>query len=150
MSTDLSEAPEETIYITRGLAEALLEFAREAEPDRFGVGLEVTPAGEFESGDIDLPPETPVFTHFYHPDAGRSVTAVFGMDLSTPPGRTRGRFVSHPRGELSVSTTDDLHAVVIVAVAPWDDSSLAAFDRRGRRRPLAIVDAIPPKEEQLA
>lgn len=142
-----ADPSEESIYITRGLVEALLEFARDAEPDRFGVGLEVTPAGEFD--DVGLPPETPVFTHFYHPDAGRSVTAVFGMDLSTPPGRTRGRFVSHPRGGLSVSTTDDLHAVVIVAVAPWDDSSLAAFDRRGRRRPLAIVDAIPPQEEQL-
>lgn len=133
------------VYVTRGLIEALLEFATDAEPERFTVGLEVTPVEEFGT-DLGLPAETPVFTHFYHPDAGQSVSAVFGMDLSTPMGRTRGRFVSHPQGELSVSLTDDLHATMLVAIPPWTPESVAVFDRRGRKQPLEVVDAEPPAE----
>ena len=133
------------VYVTRGLIEALLEFADEAEPERFAAALEVTPAEEFGI-DLGLPAETPVFTHFYHPDAGQSVSAVFGMDLSTPAGRSHGRFVSHPQGELSVSLTDDLHATMLVAVPPWERESVAVFDRRGRKRPLELVDAEPPVE----
>lgn len=134
------------VYVTRGLIEALLEFAAEAEPERFTAGLEVTRAREFDVG-LDLPAETPVFTHFYHPGASQSVSAVFGMDLSTPMGRTRGRFVSHPDGELSVSLTDDLHATMLVAIPPWRRESVAVFDRRGRRGSLEVVDAEPPIEE---
>jgi hypothetical protein len=134
------------VYVTRGLIEALLEFAAEAEPERFTVGLEVTPAGEFDAV-LDLPAETPIFTHFYHPDASQSVSAVFGMDFSTPVGRTRGRFVSHPGGELSVSLTDDLHATMLVVIPPWERESVAVFDRRGRRGSLEVVDAEPPIEE---
>ena len=131
-------------------------MAGDAEPTPVSIELAVTPAGELSSTDPthadttdfdDLAAETPVFTHFYMPDAGRSITAVFGMDLSTPPGRTRGRFVSHPLGELSVSRTDDLHGVVIVAVPPWDESSVAAFDRAGRRTELTVLDGAPPGEE---
>lgn len=132
-------------YITRGLATALLEFAEEAEPESFGAGLGTTPAGEFEA-DIGLPPETPVFTHFYHPDAGQSVSAVFGMDLATPMGRTQGRFVSHPQGELTVELTDDLHATIFVAVPPWELETLAAFGRRGQRQALDLIEADPPVE----
>lgn len=134
------------VHVTRGLIEALLEFAAEAEPERFTAGLEVTLASEFDPA-LDLPAETPVFTHFYHPDASQSVSAVFGMDLSTPMGRTRGRFVSHPDGELSVSLTDDLHATMLVAIPPWRRESVAVFDRRGRRGSLEVVDAEPPIEK---
>ncbi|MFC6906356.1 hypothetical protein [Halalkalicoccus tibetensis] len=135
------------VYITRGLATALLEFAEEAEPERFSVGLGTTPAGEFDDDEeLGLPAETPVFTHFYHPDAGRSVNAVFGMDFSTPAGRTQGRFVSHPQGKLTVELTDDLHATMLVAVPPWEPEGFAAFDRRGDRQPLELLAAEPPTE----
>lgn len=150
------------VYLTTGLAEALLHLAAEAEPSSIAIGLGVTPVGKLETGEwnggnreadnaeggaaLGLDPDTDVFTHFYHPDAGRSVDAVFGMDISTPVGTTRGRFVSHPRGPRAVQRTDDLHAVIIVAVPPWEPNMLAAFDRRGRRRPLRLLDVVPPRE----
>lgn len=133
------------VHITRGLATALLEFAEEAEPEPFSAGLGTTPADEFAAA-LDCPPETPVFTHFYHPDAGGSVSAVFGMDFSTPAGRTHGRFVSHPQGELKVELTDDLHATMFVAVPPWGFDDLAVFGRRGDRQPLDLIEAEPPVE----
>lgn len=120
-------------------------MAADAEPEPVSVGLAVTSAAELADAD-DLSDETPVLTHFYMPEAGRSITAVFGMNLATPPGRTRGQFVSHPQGRLDVSRTDDLHGVVVVAVPPWDEDSVAAFDRSGRRLALSVVDAIPPGE----
>lgn len=132
-------------YITCGLATALLEFAAETEPERFSAGLGTTLASEFDA-DLGIPEGTPVFTHFYHPDAGGSVKAVFGMDFSTPAGRTRGRFVSHPQGELAVEITDDLHATMFVAVPPWELEQLAVFDRRGTRQALSLIDAEPPQE----
>lgn len=133
------------VYATRGLVDALLDLAAGADPDDLTVSLAVTPAGELD-GEVAAPPDAPVFTHFYPPDAGRSLTAVFGVDLSVPAGQTQGRFVSHPRGNLEVAKTDDLHETLLVAVPPWDASSLAAFDRSGRKRPLELVDAAPPPE----
>jgi len=97
-----------------------------------------------------LTPETPVFTDFYMPETAASVSAVFGLDLSTPPGQTQGRFVSHPMGRLELERTDDLHEVVFVAVPPWELESLAAFDRSGRRRQLRVVDAQPPESSFAA
>lgn len=121
----------------------LRDFAREAEPEAVTIALATTPAGEF----IDsLPPETPVFTHFYFPEAGRSLSAVFGMDLGTPVGQTQGRFVSHPQGKLALSRTDDLHGVVFVAVPPWEREDLAVFSRDGIEKPLELVDSEPPTE----
>lgn len=131
-------------YATEGLVEYLLEYASDRDPDPVTVSLDVTPAGEL--GVDELPAETPVFTHFYVPQAGSSVNFVFGVDLGTPPGQTKGRFVSHPSGELDVSRTDDLHAVVFVAVPPWDRDSLAVFDRSGRRLELEVLDVEPPEE----
>ncbi|WP_137286743.1 MPN domain-containing protein [Halorussus salinisoli] len=133
------------VYVTRGLVSVLLDFAADAEPDEVTVSLAVTPAGELE-GIEDVPPDVPVFTHFYPPDAGKSLTAVFGVDLSVPAGQTQGRFVSHPRGNLEVAKTDDLHEAILVAVPPWEESSLAVFDRSGRKQPLEVVDAEPPTE----
>ena len=137
--------PTTVVCVTRGLLEILCQMAADAEPESMSAGLAVTPAGELSDAD-DLADETPVFTHFYLPEAGRSIAAVFGMNLATPPGRTRGRFVSHPKGKLGVSRTDDLHGVVVVAIPPWDESSVAAFDRGGRRLELTVVDAVPPGE----
>ncbi|MFC4989231.1 MULTISPECIES: hypothetical protein [Saliphagus] len=131
------------VYVTRGLLAVLLEFASDADPDGVTIALSATPAPDVDDA---LPPEATVFTDFYLPDAGRSVAAVFGVDLSTPPGQVGGRFVSHPRGELSVTQGDDLAEVVLVTVPPWDRESVRAFDRRGRRRELAVVDAAPPTE----
>lgn len=132
------------VHLTRGLLETLLDFAREADPEDVTVSLVATAAGDLD-GAGDLEPETPVFTDFYMPEAGGSVSAVFGVDLSTPPGQTHGRFVSHATGELAVSREDDLHAVVFVAVPPWSAENVAAFDRSGRRQEMAVVDAVPPE-----
>ncbi|MDS0282696.1 hypothetical protein NDI86_11220 [Halomicroarcula sp. S3CR25-11] len=126
--------------MTEPLRETLLSFAAEAEPDPVSFGLAVTPAGELDRCD-QLPARTPVFTDLYLPERPNSVSAVFGMDLETPPRRTQGRFVSHPRSALEVTKRDDLQEVVFVAVPPWDDDAVAAFDRAGRRRPLGTVDA---------
>jgi hypothetical protein len=131
------------VYTTRGLIDALCGFAREAEPSRVSIALATTPAGDL---DTHLPPETPVFTDFYFPDAGRSVGAVFGVDLGTPAGQTQGRFVSHPRGDLELTQRDDFHAVVFVAVPPWEPDSVAAFSRDGRRHALDVLDVEPPVE----
>ena len=128
------------VYLTRGLLDVLLETASDREPDRVTVGLAVTPAGEFDG--LDLPAETPVFTHLYLPDAGRSVSAVFGVDLGTPPGL----FLSHPDGSYDLTRRDDLREVVLVAIPPWRADAVAAFGRDGRRRELVVLDAEPPVE----
>ncbi|PSP82895.1 hypothetical protein BRC83_08440 [Halobacteriales archaeon QS_1_68_17] len=133
------------IYATRGLVDTLLRLAAERDPRSVTIPLAVTPAESLDGG--DLQPGTPVFTHFYLPEAGGSVSAVFGMDLGTPAGQTQGLFVSHPDGDLSVSETDDLHEVVFVAVPPWESGSLSAFDRSGRRQSLELVDAAPPPDQ---
>ena len=130
------------VYVTRALLDVLLEHASEREPERVTVGLAVTPAGEID--DLDLPEGTPVFTHFYLPDAGRSVNAVFGVDLATPPGRTPGLFVSHPDGSYDLTRRDDFREVVFVAIPPWD--SAVAFGRDGRRRQVDVLDVEPPTE----
>lgn len=132
------------VYVTRGLVETLLRMASEAEPDDVTISLAVTQAAELPDADLD--PETPVFTDFYLPSAGGSVSAVFGMDLGTPVGQTHGRFVSHPGGYMGVSELDDLHEVVFVAIPPWDDESFGAFDRSGRKREVTVLDIEPPEE----
>jgi len=149
------------VHITRGLATVLLDLAADAEPESVTAALAVSPAREltapdgsvlefefaFEDAagdDRGLTPDTPVFTDFYLPDAAGAVSRVFGVDLSTPPGQTQGRFVSHPDGGLELEQTDALHEAVFVAVPPWDLDSIAAFERDGRRRPLEVLDAHPP------
>ena len=136
------------VYITRALADVLLDLASDADPDRVTTGVSVTPAGELEGGGVDVPSETPVFTDFYLPDPGNAVNAVFGVDLSTPARQAQGQFVSHPIRELEVTRRDDLAEVIFVAVPPWglDERSFAAFDRRGTRQPLDIIDASPPDQ----
>ncbi|WP_049970474.1 hypothetical protein [Haladaptatus cibarius] len=133
------------VFVTRGLRDALLELAAKAEPETVTVPLSVTSANELLGGD-DLRPKTPVFTHFYPPDTGGSVTAVFGMNLSIPARQTQGRFTSHPQGRLEVARTDDLHEIMLVAVPPWTTDTIAAFDRAGRKQELVVVDAEPPAE----
>lgn len=133
------------VHATRGLLEALLELARDEDPSEVSAALAVTPAGDLD-GAPDLDPETPVFTDLFLPQERRSINAVFGMDVTIPPRQTQGRFISHPLGELAITKEDDLHEVVLVAVPPWDVDDVAAFDRRGRRRALVVLDAAPPPE----
>ena len=133
------------IYVTRDLLTVLRERAASEDPDEVNVRLSATPAGEFEA-DLGLDPETPVVTHFTLPSVGSSVSSVFGVDLGTPAGEGGARFVSHPDGFLGVSRTDDLAGVVVVAVPPYDEDSVAAFDRSGDGVELAVVDAEPPTE----
>ncbi|PSQ31848.1 hypothetical protein BRD09_04510 [Halobacteriales archaeon SW_10_68_16] len=132
------------LYATRGLVQSLLRLAGERDPDGTTIPLAVTPAEDLS--EADLTAETPVFTHFYMPDSGGAVSAVFGVDMGTPAGQTQGRFVSHPEGDLRLSTRDDLHEVVFVAVPPYDEESLAAFDRSGREQDFTVLDVEPPEE----
>jgi hypothetical protein len=130
------------VYITRGLLTALLEVAVDRDPSSVTVALAVSPA---ETLDADLPPESRVFTDMYLPDTGGSVSAVFGMDISTPSAA--GRFVSHPDGTLALTKADDLHEVVFVAASPYERAQVAAFDRAGERLGVEVVDAEPPVGE---
>jgi len=133
------------VYISRPLLETLLRFARRSEPELLSIGLATTPAGQF-SNTNGISDSIPVFTHLYLPERPNSVSSVFGMNLHTPPGRTHGRFVTHPFSELQLTKRDDLHAVVFVAVPPWDETAIAAFDRAGRRHSIRVVEGTPPDE----
>jgi len=127
------------VYITEGLLTALLELAEDRDPSSVTVSLMVTPSSDL---DADLPPDRPVFTDMYLPDTGGSLTAVFGMDISTPGAA--GRFISHPDGTMALTKADDLHEVVFVSVPPYDTENVAAFRRSGEGISLKIVDVEPP------
>ena len=135
------------LYVTRGLVDTLLRFAAEKDPESTTVPLAVTRARDLPKA--DLPDETPVFTHFYMPSEGDAINAVFGMQLGIPSGKTPGIFVSHPLQKLELTKEDDLREVIFIAVPPWDEESLAAFERNGDEREYTILDIEPP-EESLA
>ena len=128
------------VSITRGLLTALLELGADRDPDPVTVSLAVTPAADL---DVDLPPAVSVFTDLYLPETGDSVTAVFGMDLSTP--EAAGRFVTHPDGPLALTKRDDLHEVVFVAVPPYEDDCVGAFERSGDPISIDVLDVAPPE-----
>lgn len=121
---------------------ALLELARDRDPKPITVSLTTTPAADFE---VPLSTDRPVFTDMYLPDIGGSVTAVFGMDLSTPGAA--GRFVSHPDGRLALTKSDDLHEVVFVAVPPYTLENVGAFSRSGSEVRMDVLDVEPPTED---
>lgn len=135
------------VYATEGLIAVLCELAADAEPQEVSIPIAATAAGDLD--DVALSASTPVFTDFYLPDVGGSVSAVFGVDLGVPAGQTHGRFLSHPSGDPSVSLTDDLAATMLVAVPPWEPGDVAVYDRGGQRLELVLVDAEPP-EKSLA
>lgn len=134
------------VYATRALVDVVCELAADAEPGSVSIRLAATRAGDLQPADggIGLDPDTRVLSDFYFPDAGDALTRVFGVDLAAPTGQTAGRFVSHPDGNPDVTVTDDLHALVLVAVPPWDADSVRAHDRSGTRQDLVLVDAEPP------
>jgi hypothetical protein len=135
------------VYVTSGLVEVLLDLAAEAEPEPVNVVLASSLASDLTFDDArpsGLSDEEPVLTHFYLPDAGRSVRAVFGVDLGTPAGSGSARFLSHPQGPRELTERDDFAAVVLLAVPPWD--SLVAFDRSGARLDVDVLGAAPPRE----
>jgi hypothetical protein len=134
------------IHVTRGLVDVLLDLAEDAEPQSTNLVLAATPAGDFDA-DLGLDPQTPILTHFYMAEAGQSVNAVFGVDLGTPAGSGRARFLTHPQGPFELTERDDLAGVVLLAVPPWEEQTLGAFDRAGRKLDLVVVDAEPPEEE---
>lgn len=133
------------VHATSALIELLLDRAAESEPSRENVVLDATPAAEFDD-DLGVPGSTPILSHVYLPAAGRAVSDVFGVDLGTPAGRGRARFLSHPQGPAELTRQDDLAGVVLLAVPPWDPARITAFDRRSRRLPLTLVDVEPPAE----
>jgi len=133
------------IHVTRGLLTVLLDRAADRDPTATNLRLSSTRAGDFEEP-TGLDPETPVLTHFTPAGVGGAVNAVFGVDLGTPVGRGGARFLSHPEGFLGVSKTDDLAGVVLVAVPPYDNDAVAAFDRAGDGIELGVLDAAPPEE----
>ena len=130
------------VYITRALLTALLELAADRDPASVTVSLTVTPGNELDAA---IPADRSVFTDMYLPGTGSSVTAVFGMDISTPSAA--GRFISHPNGPLALTKADDLHEVVFVAVPPYDIENVGAFNRSGTGRSIDIVDVEPPAGE---
>jgi len=132
------------VHITADLLALLLDRAADADPDEENVVLDATAAGDLVDAPADLDRSTPVLTHFYFPTASGSVTAVFGMDLGRPSGAAR--FLSHPDADRRLTEADDLAAAVLVAVPPYGEGDVVAYDRRGRRRELIVVDAHPPEE----
>ncbi len=125
-----------TIHLTEDLLTVLLERANATEPGTVSIQLAVESAGDLGIDSID--PSIPVFSTFYLPDAGRSVEAVFGLNVAVPPGQTPGRFISHPTGPPSVTTGDDIAERMLVAVPPWDADHVTGYTRDGRRCELRL------------
>lgn len=140
------------VYATRPLVEALCAIAADAEPRPLTVSLATSRPADLAASDgpgtplADVPADAAVFSDFYFPGAASSISAVFGVDLGTPAGGTKGRFLAHPRGEREPTLTDDLAARLLVAVPPWTTEDVRAYDRRGRRR-LVLVAADAPEED---
>jgi len=140
------------VYATRALVETCCRLAADADSEPLAVSLVAKAAGKLEAADgegtplAELDPDTEVFAEFYLPGAGESLSAVFGMDLSTPSG-TDGRFLSHPDGLPEVSVTDDVHVRILVAVPPYGVEDVRAYDRNGRRLDLVLVAAHAAEEE---
>lgn len=134
------------MYITTGLLAGLLDLAKQRDPEAVSAALTTRRAGRLDGPDTTrIDAETPVFAEFYLPSDDQALNAVFGVDITVPHAQTQGRFLSHPRGELTVTMEDDLHEVMVVAVPPWQQSDVAAFNRAGNRRPLEVLRATPPE-----
>lgn len=126
-------------YITAELLDALLAMAEDADPSSVSIRLAVTSASDLGvDGEVD--PSASVFDELYFPGSGDSVAAVFGVDVSVPPGQTPGAFVSHPDGDASPQSDDPVSEVVFVAVPPYTPDDVAAYDRRGDAVSLTVLE----------
>lgn len=126
-----------TIYISQELIKTLLDIAERSDPKKISIGLCVNKA---ESLNLDnIPGKTPIFNDFYFP-SGKSLKKIFGVDISTPPMSTQGRFISHPSGFSKLSKRDNFHEIVFIAVPPWDQDSVKVFDRSGKNYELNIIE----------
>ncbi|MGM0397837.1 MAG: hypothetical protein ACQEQY_02480 [Halobacteriota archaeon] len=138
------------VYVTAPLLDALLELARDRDPDPVSVPLSTRDSGDLEPNEgagiplEDVPPSTPIFAEFSFPGAGGAVNRVFGVDLGQPARSAQGRFVSHPDADPDLSSSDDLGPRVLVAIPPWESDDVRVYDRRGRRLPLRRVAAGAP------
>ncbi|MFW6265718.1 MAG: hypothetical protein ACOC2A_02965 [Halanaeroarchaeum sp.] len=141
---------DEAVYVTAPLLDALLELARDRDPDPVSVPLSTRGPGDLEPNEgagtplEDVPPSTAIFAEFSFPDAGGAVNRVFGVDLGQPARSAQGRFVSHPDADPDLSSRDDLAPRVVVAIPSWTAEDVRAYDRRGRRLPLRRVAASAP------
>lgn len=146
--------PDTPVYVTSALVDVLLELSEDADPRSLSVALAATPASDLDPTEgpgqplAELDADTPVFSDFYFPSAGKSIEAVFGVNLSTPAGIS-GRFLTHPDGDPEMNVTDDFAARVLLAIPPYDREAVRAFDRRGRRT-LVLVAAESPEPDTPA
>ncbi|WP_338728735.1 hypothetical protein [Haladaptatus sp. DJG-WS-42] len=133
------------VYATRGLLTVLRDYAKGAAPEPVVFVLATTPAESF-TDHLDLPAETPVFSHFYLADSGTSVSAVFGVDLNSPAKQSQGRFISAPDGFSDSPTGRERSETVFIATPPWNEAAIRVYDATGTVQPLTIVDAEPPED----
>lgn len=156
MVTDAESDARDAVFVARPLLDVLLELAEDTDPQSLTVALTtvradaLVPSARTETGVTRLAAldaDQPVYAEFFLPNAGKSVENVFGVNLSTPPGRTRGRFVTHPDGNPDLDVTDDLSVRVLVATPPYEPGNVRVFDRNGRRLELVAVAADAPEEE---
>lgn len=138
------------VYVSAPLLAALLELARDRDPDSVTVPLSTRAPGDLEpnEGDgiplEDVPSSTPIFAEFSFPGAGEAVNRVFGVNLGQPARSAQGRFISHPDADPDLSSRDDLAPRVFVAIPAWETDDVRVYDRRGRRLSLQRVAASAP------
>jgi proteasome lid subunit RPN8/RPN11 len=135
-----------------GIAESALEFAlaasRDAHPDEYmGLlrGEDASTVGLDESGtvltDVLVIPGTET----------NSVSATVRTNMIPNDRRAAGSIHSHPNGVLRPSNADlgtfGRNRVHIIVGAPYGRDDWQAFDRKGERIDLPVLDVEPPEEE---
>jgi proteasome lid subunit RPN8/RPN11 len=135
-----------------GIAEAALEFAREASkeahPDEYmGMlrGEDARKLGLSEDGtvitDVLVIPGT----------TSNPVSATVKTNMIPNDVRAAGSIHSHPNGVLRPSDADlatfGRGEVHIILGAPYGPTDWAAYDREGQPRDLTVLDVEPPEEQ---
>jgi len=128
--------------MTEELATVLLDTASRKEPADASILLFTADDNELREYAPELEGKT-VFVGFYSPDAGQSISSVFGVDLSVPNGAADGRFISHPNGDSSVKMEDDLHSIIFIGVPPWDTlgDNIRAYTRKGEELEIQFIES---------
>ncbi|MEF8782275.1 MAG: Mov34/MPN/PAD-1 family protein [Haloarculaceae archaeon] len=135
-----------------GIAESALEFvlaaSRDAHPDEYmGLlrGEDASNVGLEESGtvltDVLVIPGTET----------NPVSATVRTNMIPNDRRAAGSIHSHPNGVLRPSSADlgtfGRNRVHIIVGAPYGRDDWQAFDRKGERIDLPVLDVDPPEEE---